>query len=57
MKYFLCQEHGEQFVLKAESLDKAQEEAEMWGGEAIRELTAQELAKSNPAKGEFCIIR
>ncbi len=57
MKYFLCQEHGEQFVIKATSLDEAQDEASMWGGEAIRELTTYELSKSNPDKGEYYTVR
>ncbi len=56
MKYYLCQEHGEQFIIKASSLDEAQEEASMYGGEAIRELTKKELAASNPEKGEFAIM-
>lgn len=56
MKYFLCQEHGEQFILKASSLEQAQEDASMYGGEAIRQLTAKEVLASEPDKGKFAIF-
>ncbi len=53
MKFYLCQEHGEQFILRAESKDQAQEDASMYGGECIRELTQKELSESDPDKGVF----
>ena len=35
MDYYLCKEHGEEFLVQASSLEQAQEEAEVYGGEAI----------------------
>lgn len=56
MKFYLCQEHGEQFILRAESKEQAQEDASMYGGECIRELTPYELSKSDPDEGVFCTV-
>jgi len=55
-RYFLCQEDGETFILPAESKEQAQEDASVYNGECIRELTSKELSKSEPDKGQFCII-
>ncbi len=35
MEHYLCIEHGEEFLIKANSLEEAREEASMYGGEAI----------------------
>ena len=56
MKFFLCIEHGETFILRAESKEQAQEDASMYGGECIRELTPYELSKSEPDKGIFVTV-
>jgi hypothetical protein len=55
MKHFLCIEEGEFFISKASCIANAQQNASMYGGSAVRELTAKELAKSNLEKGEYCI--
>lgn len=55
IKYFLCSEHGEQFIIKASTIEKAQEHAEGYGGQVIRQLTQAELFNSKPEKGEFAI--
>jgi hypothetical protein len=43
MKTYLCIEHGEYFIVDAESLAQAREYALEYGGEAIRELNESEL--------------
>ena len=40
--HFLCIEHGEQFIIEAESLEQAKEDASLYGGEVIRQLTKKE---------------
>ena len=42
MKTFLCIEDNEQFLMDAENLAQAQEDAAMYNGSVIRELTEQE---------------
>ena len=42
MKYYLCIEHGEEFIVEAESFEDAKESAQLYGGECIRELTEKE---------------
>ena len=37
-KTYLCKEHGEEFLVNANSLGEAQEKASMYGGEAICEV-------------------
>jgi hypothetical protein len=54
MKKFVCKEHGEIFIVSADSLEEAQESAELWGGEAFRELTPAEYA-SHDGKGGYNI--
>ena len=55
MKYYLCQEDGEQFVIPAKDHDAAREECVMWNAEVIRELTPDELKNSDPHNGKFAI--
>lgn len=54
MAKFLCQEHGEQFIVEAETKEQAQEYAEMYGGECIRQLTKKEVDSMKP-NGSFTI--
>ena len=39
MKTYLCIENGEEFTVKAESLEQAQEYAALYGGRVLQELT------------------
>lgn len=55
MNAYLCIEHGEQFVIRASSIEQAIEDASMWGAEVIRPLTPQEMRLSKPSKGEWYI--
>ncbi len=41
-KRYLCQEHGEYFIVEATSLEDAHQKALIWGGVAIRELDENE---------------
>tara|TARA_R110000868_G_scaffold60809_1_gene185197 strand:+ start:48 stop:170 length:123 start_codon:yes stop_codon:yes gene_type:complete len=38
MKIYLCIEHGDKFVVYADSLEQARQYALEYGGEAIKEL-------------------
>lgn len=42
MKTFLCIEAGERFVIEAENLEQAREEALIWGAEVIEELEVKQ---------------
>ena len=35
---YLCKEHGEFFILYADSLEAAKDKATLWGAEVIEEL-------------------
>ena len=54
MKKYVCIEHGEIFILSAETKDEASEDAQMYGGECIRELTKAEY-DSETGQGGFAI--
>jgi|TARA_B100001105_G_C22087404_1_gene313487 hypothetical protein len=43
MKHYLCIEDGETFITEALDADDARENAAMWNGEVIRELTQEEV--------------
>lgn len=44
-KTYLCKEHGELFLLDAESWDEAEEGAMMYGAVVIKEVTEKDLKK------------
>ena len=51
-KVFLCSEHGEQFILKADDFKQAQNNASLYGGEALRELTKEEYLRYEKSGGK-----
>lgn len=51
MKTYLCVEHGEFFTLEAVSFVQAQEDAALYGGSAVRELTPEEYASKDEKSG------
>lgn len=46
MKTYLCIEDNEQFLLDAKNLAQAQEDAALYNGSVIRELTDQEAKEA-----------
>ena len=46
-KYFLCVEHGEPFIVNASDFEDAEDQASMYGGSAIRELSTEECDSGN----------
>ena len=42
IKRFLCVESGEQFYVKAVSLEEAQQKASMWNASVVRPLSTEE---------------
>lgn len=45
MRYFLCQEDNEQFIVEAVDLNEAKEQAQAYNAVVIKEVTKQEIYK------------